>query len=125
MCGNLSGRKILAVEDEHLIAMDLQDILESWGCTVIGPVATSQAALDLIKTDLPDAAVLDVNLNGETSEPIADALRSGGCPFLVMTAYNADHLSGALAGAPLLNKPVDERKLRHELSTLLADQSTS
>ena len=122
--GNLSGRRVLVVEDEHLIAMDVQDILEGWGCTVMGPVATAAAALELIEGDLPDAAVLDVNLNGGTSEPVAEALRNGKCPFLVMTAYNASHLFGALAGAPLLNKPVDEIKLRQELSALLAETAS-
>ena len=116
--GDLSGRRILVVEDEHLIALDIQDILEGWGCTVIGPVPTSSAALGLIDQELPDAAVLDVNLNGETSEPVAEALRAGERPFLIMTAYSATDLFGALAGAPLMNKPIDERKLRHALSLL-------
>ena len=118
---NFSGRRILVVEDERLIALDIQDILEGWGCTVLGPVATNAAALHLIGRDCPDAAVLDVHLNGETSEPVADALRVQGRPFLVLTAYRQNHLTGALVDAPLLSKPVDEKKLRRELSALLPD----
>jgi CheY-like chemotaxis protein len=118
----LSGRRILVVEDEWLIALDIRDILEEWGCTVLGPVATAAAALGLIEDDRPDAAVLDVRLNGDTSEPVADLLRARGRPFLVMTAYQRSHLTGALRDAPVLAKPVDEKKLRQELSDLLHDK---
>lgn len=115
----LSGRRILVVEDERLIALDIQDILEGFGCTVMGPVATANAALELIQDDWPDAAILDVRLNGGTSQPVAEALRAGGRPFLVVTAYQRDHLTGPLREAPLLTKPIDEKKLRLELSALL------
>jgi two-component system, response regulator PdtaR len=118
----LSGRRILVVEDDRLIALDLQAILEGFGCSVLGPFATVSAALALIENDHPDAAVLDVNLNGETSEPVADFLSSHGCPFLVLSAYQRSHLTGALRNAPLLSKPVDEKKLRHEMSNLLHDK---
>lgn len=119
----LSGRRILIVEDERLIALDIQDVVEGFGCTVMGPVATSSAALELIRQDLPDAAILDVRLNGGTSQPVAEALRNRGRPFLVVTAYQRDHLTGALREAPLLTKPVDEKKLRLELSALLQGNS--
>jgi two-component system, response regulator PdtaR len=88
---DLAGRSVLIVEDERLIALDLQDILDGWGCEVIGPVASVSAALRLIEELSPDAAILDVHLNGETSEPIADVLRARACPFLVLTAYQRNH----------------------------------
>lgn len=115
----LSGRRILVVEDEWLIALDIQDLLEGWGCTVLGPVATAAAAIDLVADDPPDAAVLDVHLDGGTSEPVAAALRGWGRPYLVLTAYQRSHLSGALLDASLLSKPVDEKKLAQELASLL------
>ena len=121
--GNLSGRRILVVEDERLIALDVQDILEGWGCTVLGPVATTAEALQLIVDDCPDAGILDVHLQGETSEPVADALRTQGRPFLVLTAYQRNHLTGALVDGPLLNKPFDETKLRKQLSALFSDNT--
>ncbi len=115
----LSDLRILVVEDERLIALDIKDILEDWGCTVIGPVATSTAALNLIADSLPDAAVLDVNLRTGTSEPVAAALRDHGRPFVVLTAYERKHLAGALRDAPLLSKPVDEKKLKQQLLALI------
>lgn len=115
----LVGRRILVVEDEGLIALDIKDLLEGWGCSVIGPVANVAQALELIATNHPDAAVLDVHLGGETSEPIAVVLRAAGSPFLLLTAYQRGHLTGALKDAVLLTKPVDEGLLRQELSALL------
>ena len=103
--------------------MDIQDILERWGCTVVGPVATAAAALRLIADGRPDSAILDVHLDGETSEPVAAALQASGRPFLVLTAYSRSHLTGALRDAPLLSKPVDEKKLGQELSALLSDRT--
>ena len=117
----LSGRRILVVEDERLIALDIRDILKRWGCTVVGPVATATEALALIVNECPDSAILDVHLDGQSSEPVAAALQASGRPFLVMTAYPRIHLTGALSVAPLLSKPVDEKKLAQELSTLVRD----
>lgn len=117
---DLSGRRILVVEDERLIALDLRDILEGYGCTVAGPVATAAAALALIADECPDFAILDVRLNGGTSELVAADLRGRGCPFLLLTAYQQSHLTGALCEAPLLRKPVDGTKLGQELSALLS-----
>jgi len=115
----LSGRRILVVEDERLIALDIRNFLQGYGCAVLGPVSTTAAALALIDEQLPDAAILDVHLGAETSEPVAEALRAHGRPFLVLSAFRQYHLTGALSEAPLLSKPFDERKLRHELSGLL------
>lgn len=95
-------------------------MLERNGCTVIGPAASCAAALALIGTDLPDAAVLDVQVRGGTTEPVADALLRQGCPFVVVTAYQRRHLPGIMKAAPLLRKPIDEDRLWLELSGLLA-----
>ena len=117
---SLDGRRILVVEDERLIALDIRDILEEWGCRVLGPVATAAAALDLIADDPPDCALLDVQLAGGTSEPVAAALSADGHPFLILTAYRRSHLTGALLEAPILSKPVDEKKLWQAIRSLLS-----
>ncbi len=116
----LNGRQILLVEDEGLIALDLQFLLEGWGCYVLGPVANANAALSLIADHWPDAAVLDVNISGGTSEPVGEALNFGGCPFVVLTAYQTVDLSGVFKNAPLLRKPLDEQSLHKALASLFA-----
>lgn len=116
----LKGRHILLVEDEGLIALDLQQVLEGWGCSVMGPVANANAALSLIAEYWPDAAILDININSGTSEPVGEALRLGGCPFVLLTAYQTVDVSGAFKGAPLLRKPLNEQSLQKALGSLFA-----
>ena len=71
---NAKRVSVLVVEDEALIACDLQNILESNGCRVIGPAASLARAWDLIEQETPDLALLDVNLGSSTSFPLADVL---------------------------------------------------
>jgi CheY-like chemotaxis protein len=117
---DLDGRRILVVEDERLIALDNQDLLTEWGCEVVGPVESVAAALDLIVAKLPDAAVLDFHLKGETSEPVAEALHKANCPFVVTTGYEREHLGPYAARGRMLPKPVDGDALRRTLTELLS-----
>ena len=106
------GRRVLVVEDEALTALALQKLLQDAGFDVLGPVARVNDALDLIRTGNPGAAVLDVNLFGETVKPVADSLRDMGVPFLFCTGYQK---GGAVAEyhrqAPVVNKPVNANLL--------------
>ena len=94
---------ILGVEDEDMIAMNLQDLLEEAGYQVVGPVATVRAALALLNLDLPDACVLDVNLRGELSTPVAQWLKERGVPFLLSSAYRPDFLRDHVAFDEAIN----------------------
>jgi CheY-like chemotaxis protein len=116
----LDGKRVLVVEDERLIALDNQDLLEEWGCRVIGPVNTVSAALELIEADLPDAAVLDFHLGGETSEPVAEALTRANRGFIVTTGYEREHLGPYAAQGRIFGKPVDVEALRKALAELLS-----
>jgi CheY-like chemotaxis protein len=116
----LEGKRILVVEDERLIALYNQDLLEEWGCTVIGPTESVTAALALLEADLPDAAVLDFDLDGETSEPVAEALSRANRPFIVTTGYEPHHLGPYARRGQLLDKPIDEEALRAALAKLLS-----
>src|ERR1700683_5254261 len=69
-----AGRRVLLVEDEMLVVWLLEDMLADLGCTVIGPASSVNQALAMIDTEPIDAVVLDVNLNGQVSYPIANAL---------------------------------------------------
>ena len=114
----LSGRRVLVVEDEALVAMLVEDALLDAGAEVVGPVATVADALELLKRQLPEAAVLDLNLAGETSTPVADELAKRGVPFVVATGYGADGLPPGHASVPVLAKPYDPSDLTAALARL-------
>src|SRR5437764_15493991 len=84
----LTGLRILIVEDVLLVADLIRDQLESFGCTVIGPTARVDSALKLLETTTLDGALLDVNLAGELSFPVAAALRQRSVPFIFLTGYD-------------------------------------
>ncbi|MDN3566876.1 response regulator [Paeniroseomonas aquatica] len=114
----LTGRRILVVEDEALVAMLVEDALLDAGAIVLGPVATVAEALALLQQDIPDVAVLDLNLAGETSTPVADRLVTMGVPFVVATGYGADGLPPGHATVPVLAKPYDPDDLTTALGRL-------
>jgi CheY-like chemotaxis protein len=84
----LRDRRILVVEDEFLIAANLVDALESAGSIVLGPVASVDAAISKIESELHiDAAVLDLNLGGVLAFPVADLLVARKIPFIFTSGY--------------------------------------
>ena len=115
---SLSGRKVLVVEDETLVAMLVEDTLMDAGATVVGPVATVSEALAVLRSDRPDVAVLDLNLAGETSEPVADRLIALEVPFVVASGYGAAGLPARLSGIPVLAKPYAPEDLTAALARL-------
>jgi PAS domain S-box-containing protein len=117
----LSGHSILVVEDEAITALAVAQALEQAGFTVIGPAARVGEAIDLLRTNLPDAAMLDLNLFGSSAHPIAEALRNRGIPFLFCTGYqDLNHTAGMMDDVPVLSKPVSAGKLIDALTKLIA-----
>ncbi|MBO1076002.1 response regulator [Roseomonas marmotae] len=114
----LNGRRILIVEDEALIAMLVEDALLDAGADVLGPAATVEEALALFASGKPEAAVLDINLAGQLSTPVADRLADSGVPFVVATGYGAAGLPDRHRGVPVLAKPYDPRELVEALEKL-------
>ncbi|HYZ33920.1 MAG TPA: response regulator [Crenalkalicoccus sp.] len=115
----LAGRRILVVEDEALVAMLVEDALLDAGASVLGPAATVAEALALLERgEAPSAAVLDLNLAGETSTPVADVLAARGVPFVVATGYGADGLPAGHIDVPVLAKPYDPEDLTSTLARL-------
>jgi DNA-binding response OmpR family regulator len=112
-------RKILVVEDEPVLALDLEIELRSAGYQVVGPAATTSQALALLEAEGCDLAVLDVNLGRETSEAVAVALKRTSTPFIVISGYSAAQQPAILAEAVRLPKPVILRKLLHLISSAL------
>lgn len=111
---------ILIVEDDALVAMEMEARVSALGYTVIGPAPTVASARRLLDTETPDAALLDVNVRGERVTPIAERLREDGVPYALVTGYARLHFSDpALETAPKLGKPVNERDLMSMLRSLL------
>ncbi len=109
--------RVLVVEDELILAMQLEDLLSELGHAVLGPAPTVERALDLLAQEQPDVALLDVNLRGKRVTPVAEVLQARAVPFVLITGYSEHQLSEAvLCEAPRLDKPVDSG----ELSRLLA-----
>lgn len=113
-----AGRRVLVVEDEGLLALALQDIIEELGADVAGPAATLEKGLALAREEVLDAAVLDVNLKGRNSFPIADRLRRRAIPYIFATGYSADLPQDGL-GVPVVVKPYDDAQIAAALRAVL------
>ncbi len=117
---SLSGKRVLVVDDEPLIALTLKLTLADFGCEVIGPARSSSDALALIRERAPDIAVLDVNLGTAIDMAVPRALHALGVPYVFCTGYA--ELTNKVAEdlkAELLTKPTDPRALRDALCRAL------
>ena len=120
--GRLHGRRILIVEDEFLQAMELDTALREAGAEILGPAASVTDALCILANGvLPDAASLDVNLDGQSVYPLADALASHGVPFVFTTGYDKPTIPASYVRNRCLKKPVDPETVIETLGKLLAD----
>jgi len=121
----ISGRKVLIVEDEVIVAWLLEDMLADLGCAVVGPAASVKQALAMIDAAPVEVAVLDVNLNGEMSYPVADALTARGVPFVFVTGYDKATMLDGYRALPVLQKPFHRSELTDTLAQLLAPAEPS
>jgi len=101
----LSGRRILVVEDEMLILLMLEHLLVDLGCESVTSAATIDNAIDLIHTQSFDAAMLDMNMGGEESQPVAEALIAKKVPFFYCTGNGGNEMNNGYAGQAVLRKP--------------------
>lgn len=115
------ARQILVVEDEFLIAMELEQTLRSAGYRVLGPAPNVRTALELLQRERPHAAILDVNLGGERVTPVAEVLRAMSVPFVLASGYGAAELGSdeVLRDAVNVGKPSLSPRLLGELRSLL------
>lgn len=111
---------ILVVEDEALIVMLIEDTLHEHGYRPVGPAGRVGEALRLIEETSPDAAVLDINLDGEEVFPVVERLAARGIPFLFLTGYGRAGLQGRWSEAPVLQKPFLPADLARHLGQLVA-----
>nr|WP_277754079.1 response regulator [Porphyrobacter sp. GA68] len=112
--------RVLVVEDEGLVALLLEDMLHDLGMLVAGIANRVDQALGLIEKGGIDAAILDVNLSGERSYPVADALRVKGVPYVFATGYGAAALEENYASDRVIPKPYSSS----DIAAALADMTT-
>jgi len=114
-----SGLRVLLVEDENLIALLLEDMLAELGHTVIGPIARLNKALEIAQRDEFDVAILDVNINGGDTYPIAEALAARDIPFVFSTGYGRNSLRAPYHDRPILQKPFQQDDLKKLFAEVL------
>ncbi len=107
--------RILVVEDEAIVAMLLEDMLAELGYGVVGLVTRLDRALDLARGAPIDAAVLDVNINGNDTYAVADALRARAIPFVFATGYGTKELAERFRATPITQKPFHRDDLARAL----------
>ncbi|UYY78959.1 response regulator [Sphingomonas sp. R1] len=110
------GLRVLIVEDEMTIAFLIEDMLEDLGHEVVEIAMRLPEALEAARRVDADLAILDVNLDGHRSFPVADILEARSIPFAFATGYGALGLEGPYRERPVLAKPF----LREHLATLIA-----
>jgi CheY-like chemotaxis protein len=118
-------QRVLVVEDETLVALDLEDLLLQMGHHVLGPATRVAEAVALARDADFDFAILDVNLAGSPSYPVADILRERGIPFVFSTGYGAAGLADAYSGEQALSKPYQPHELERAISIVCAGATTS
>lgn len=118
------GRTLLVVEDETLVALQVSELMEIAGWSIIGPASSLNEAQALIADGHRiDAAVLDINLDGTPVYPLADTLRERGIPILFCTGYEMVGEAERFADCAYLNKPVGAHEIIPAVNALIDHQT--
>ena len=111
-----TAKRVLIVEDEVLLAYHLEDLLTALGHEVIGQATSINMAMELARKCDIDFAVLDINVAGTKSFPVADILRQRGIPFAFATGYGAEGLMDGYRDVPALRKPYSQEDLERTIA---------
>lgn len=114
----LSGRRVLVVEDDMHIRMAIEDILAELGCESVTAIGSADKAIAFVEGEAVDAAVLDMDLNGISGRPVADALAARGVPFVIATGNRGDVWENS-PDRVVLRKPFKYAQLVEVLARLL------
>ena len=115
---NLRGMRVLLVEDQMIVAIEIEDFLRRLGCVVVGPVGTLESALRLAREAALDAAVLDVSLDSEKVFPVAEELQTRGIPFIFATGYGESVLPEKWQDQRRLGKPFKRQELERIIRSI-------
>jgi CheY-like chemotaxis protein len=113
----IAGTRVLVLEDEPIVAMMLEDMLIELGYTVVGPASTVQEGLQLAASGGFDIAVLDININGLRSDPVAHALDAQGKAYTFATGYGTAALPECRCRG-VIHKPYSLEQLAAALEDL-------
>ncbi|WP_213602732.1 response regulator [Pseudoxanthomonas japonensis] len=122
MTPEADANRVFIVEDEFMLVMLLEDLLPTLGYSVAGSAGSVEQALTDLEANEIDLAVVDVNLAGTESFPVADALRERGIPFLFTTGYGQQGMPARFADTPVLAKPYRRHDIQAALEQLQAAQ---
>jgi len=121
MAEDMTGCRVLVVEDEMLIATEIEDTLERLGCAIVGPVSTLETALRLAREVALDAAILDVTIRGGKSYPVAEQLLARQIPFVLASGYGDWVLPDMLRHQLRLTKPFTAAELEMQVRFLCGE----
>lgn len=117
---SLENARVFVLEDETLVAMMIEDMLDALGCAIVGPFARLHAAEKALSAgETADVALLDVNVGGARSYPVAEALEAAGVPFVFTTGYDTEGLPEKWRDRPTLRKPFMSAELERTLRAVL------
>jgi DNA-binding response OmpR family regulator len=114
-----AARRVLIVEDEFFVAVQIEAALQSSGYETVGPFTTLGIALQASRQERFDVALIDINLGGTPGYPIADDLLARGVPFLFLTGYSGNDLPEIYRPLPRLQKPFDPKAVVAALEQVL------
>jgi DNA-binding response OmpR family regulator len=118
----LEGVGVLVVEDDYFIASDIEQMLTREGARVIGPFSRAEQAREMLQqTDLPAAAVLDINVGGAMIYPLAEELRGANVPFVFATGYDANVIPEQFKTVRRVAKPLERHRLVDTLTEILRE----
>ncbi len=115
----VTAKRVLIVEDEVLLAMHLEDLLNDLGHEVVGQAMRIDEAMEIARDIIIDFAVLDINVAGKKSFPVADILHQRSIPFAFATGYGTEGLMDGYRDFPVLEKPYGQEDLRRTIALVL------
>jgi len=113
-----TGNRVLLVEDESMVAMMVEQVLTELGLCVVGPYGTIGDALQAVRESPVDAAILDINLGGESVYPVVDFLTARGVPTAFISGYGVESVDRRYGHIPLMQKPIDRQALLRLFNSL-------
>jgi len=125
MTATLNGLQVLVVDDEIPVLLMIEDMLTSLGCDVVYSATRVAEALDFLKTTLPQAAVLDINVAGVSVYPVATELAARNVPFVFSSGYGLEGISQEWRSRPVLHKPYLIDELARTLGNVVDSSRTA